>query len=95
MEAGREAVCKVGTEKEALAIAMDEALLLCRRLHHDNNIWALRSLTGKCLRELKLEKKLRRRLKKIEGVLVDKPEKAFAYFARLRAAFSVPVAPLL
>ena len=48
-----------------------------------------------CQNRLKLDKKLRRRVNKLEEVLARKPEKAFAALARLRASFVVSVPGLL
>jgi len=93
-EIARKALLESGPDTHALAVHLDQGMLMARRLH-EQNLWALRRLVGACQNRLKLEKKLRRRVNRLEEVLVRKPEKAFAALARLRASFVVSVPGLL
>lgn len=90
----REARFKSGPPRHALAAALDEGMLLARRLD-ERSLKSLRTLISKCLRELDLEKDLQRRLKKVEDVLIRKPEKAYYALDALRRHFVVTVPGLL
>ena len=89
-EIARAALTKSGPAKQAVAVHLDEAILLARRLH-DNNLGAVRNLISECLRKVELDEYLRRRLAKIQDQLSRTPETVFGALDRLRAAIVVPV----
>jgi hypothetical protein len=100
LECGRLALMETGPVRHAVAIVLDQSMLLCRRLHecflpHENNVRALRRMIATCLRELDLDVWLRRRLEKIEDVLVRKPENAYRALSAVRRAMIVSVPGLL
>ncbi len=90
----RQALFKSGPVRHALAAALDEGMLLARRLD-ERSLRSLRTLVSKCLRELDLDEDLQRRLRKVEDVLCRKPEKAFHALDVLRRRVVVPVPGLL
>ena len=63
-----------------------------RRLTH---VESMRRLISYCVRELDLDKGLKRKLEKLEDVLIRRPEKAAAAVAKTRAAFRTPVPGLV
>lgn len=91
----RPAIKKSAPPKHYAAIVLDEMQLLARR-PSDTHLESMRRLISLCLLDIKLDdKKLRRKLEKLEGILVSTPEKAPAAVAKTRAAFLTPVPGLV
>lgn len=93
LTSSRRTLFKSGPVKYALAAAADEGMFIARKLD-ERSLVALRTLISKC-QGLDLDEELKRRVAKVEDVLVRNPERAFTAFAALRRRLIVPVPGLL
>lgn len=85
---------KHSPHRYALAIAIDEALIYCRRLPQAHRRPIQRILKS-CLKNLKLEKELRQRLKSALQTISKNPQRIQEVLIGLRRSFIVPVPGLL
>lgn len=94
LESVRKDLLATGPDKHAAAVSLDEMQLLART-PSETNVRAQRRLVSVVLSKLKLEQGLMRRFKKLEELLVSKPENAPRAIANLRRAVRAPVPGLV